>query len=433
MTKIAGVELTTLQNQVLALVFNVWAWILSFLPHALRRPPPRLPPGTPRCVVVAGPGGLDQLQVVELQDGKCSVGYNVTEFPPPYAEDPGSNLEKVSDQTLCIVAVSHFSVNYADVCIRWGLYESALRYVGWPICPGFDFSGRILAAGKESGFKAGDEVFGFTLFGAYSSRLLVPARQIRLIPRVPTGSGSGTAAIAHEKIAGVPAVAATALHAISLTGAWPQPISTSVKACLIHSAAGGVGSMLVQMARLQGFNPIVAVVGSSHKVEYCKSLGATHVIDKSTQDLWQTARGISPEGFVAVFDANGVETIGNSYDHLCRCGRLITYGFHSNIPKAESFLSPMQWIKMIVRLASMPKFEAMPLVLDSKGVLGFNLSFFAEEHTMIKQYMEQIIAWLETGAVSAAEVAVFDLEDIGKAHELIQSGSSVGKIVCRVR
>ena len=106
------------------------------------------------------------------------------------------------------------------------------------------------------------------MFGAYSSSILVPARQIRLRPtNIPA-----------PDMAGVPAVAATALHCLHIAGAWPQPLLSSNRACLIHSAAGGVGSMLVQMCRLQGYSPIVAVIGSSHKISYCVELGGMLVL-----------------------------------------------------------------------------------------------------------------------------------------------------------
>lgn len=193
----------------------------------------------------------------------------------------------------------YFSVNYADVTIRWGLYESALRYVGWPIVPGFDVSGVVEAAGANSGFSPGDQVYGFSLFGAYSSRVLVPGRQLVKRPKALTA----------EQAAAVPAVAGTALHALHLAGFWPSPPLGRNRAVLIHSAAGGVGSMLVQMAALCGCAPIVAVVGQAHKAALCKALGAHHVIDKSSEDLWARAGALCPEGFAAVFDANGVSTL----------------------------------------------------------------------------------------------------------------------------
>jgi NADPH:quinone reductase-like Zn-dependent oxidoreductase len=166
------------------------------------------------------------------------------------------------------------------------LYESALQYVGWPIVPGFDFAGVVEWAGADTEFVEGDEVFGFTMFGAYSNHILVPASQIR---KKPTN-------LSLEISAALPAVAATALHALSLAGGYPGPLVTRNKAALIHSAAGGVGSMLIQMCKLQGFSPVVAVVGSKHKISFCKELGADHVIDKSSQDLWVVAKLISPNG-----------------------------------------------------------------------------------------------------------------------------------------
>lgn len=130
-------------------------------------------------------------------------------------------------------------------------------------------------------------------------------------------------------LAGIPAVAGTALHAISLVGGCPNPPMNLNKAVLIHSAAGGVGGMLIQMCKLCGYYPIVAVVGSSHKIQTCLNLGADYVIDKSSSDLWRRTREIAPDGFVGIFDANGVDTLSQSYNMLCRCGRLVTYGFHT--------------------------------------------------------------------------------------------------------
>ena len=70
----------------------------------------------------------------------------------------------------------------------------------------------------------------------------------------------------------------------------------------------------------------VAVVGSGHKVAVCRALGADVVIDKSSQPLWDTARAAAPDGFAAIFDANGVATLAQSYAHLARTGKLVVYG-----------------------------------------------------------------------------------------------------------
>lgn len=156
----------------------------------------------------------------------------------------------------------------------------------------------------------------------------------------------------------------------------------------------------------------------------------SHESIKITSNLWKDARKLSPDGFVAIYDANGVETLYNSYLNLCRCGRVITYGFHSNLPRTD-LLSPFAWLKLIYGLMIMPKFDPMDMVVESKSVMGFNLSFFAEEHELIATYMEQIVEWIEDGSIQAPEVKIFEMHEIAQAHECIQSGLSIGKLLVR--
>mmetsp|Transcript_30536 Transcript_30536/g.97433 ORF Transcript_30536/g.97433 Transcript_30536/m.97433 type:complete len:440 (-) Transcript_30536:296-1615(-) len=431
--KVLGQEVGVIWNQVLALVYNVMSWLRATLWPAA---PPPLPSDWRRCVLIRGPGGLDRLELSHMSgsptplDG-ATVGYNVPGVPPPFvsaAQLRGVLTGGGDDPSLAaaarecaLVRVSAFSVNYADVTIRWGLYESALEYIGWPIVPGFDFSG-IVEAAQGGDFSGGSEVFGFTMFGAYSSRVLVPKRQLLHKPKN----------ISMTQAAALPAVAGTALHALALANLWPKPPVTRVKAVLVHSAAGGVGSTIVQMCKIMGCAPIVAVVGSSHKVQACLALGATHVIDKSKHKgaaWWAEAETAASEGYIAVFDANGVSTLQASYDHLSLCGRLVTYGFHSNLPQGTHMLNPLAWLGMAAKMASMPKFDPMEMVLSSKAVLGFNLSFFAQEKELIAEYMQCIFDWVSKGKLIPPKVTVYAMEEIASAHELIQSGKSIGKVV----
>ena len=420
-----------IKNQILALIFNILSW-----GRHLVHPSPNLVKNKTEggyCVEIGGPGGLDQLQLVDLDaENKICVGYNLREegHPPPYVTvNPAKTLDEQIHDSLVLVDVEFFSVNYADVCIRWGLYESALRYVGWPIVPGFDFSGRVKWVGKEaakeSDFKAGDVVFGVSLFGSYSKKVLVPTRQLRHVPKIIADGGK---LLSQPKASSILAVAATALHAVALAKAWPQPLLTSNKAAMIHSAAGGVGSILIQICKKRGYSPVVAVVGSAHKKEHCLALGADFVIDKSQDNLWRRAEEVSPEGYVAMFDANGVETLHDSYDHLCKCGSLVVYGMHTNLPKSTD-LNPLNWVKVISRVGKMPRYDPMDLMLNSKSVSGFNLSFFEAEHDLIVSYFNQISDWISDGTISVVEPTVFPITDIREAHVLIQSGTSKGKIV----
>ena len=442
---ITGQDALVIYHQLQALFYNLTGYFLLVLGlrtvrDRLARAHVVLPTNdsVAAAVVVVSPGGLETLSLEPMPDNVATVGYNVTSC----TRVPGCNSLALLDMLppdSAVVRVQACSVNYADVTIRWGLYESAIRFVGYPIVPGFDFCGIVERAGPDSGVSVGDQCFGITFFGAYTSRLLVPGAQLRPIPRLrvhdtgappaaPPPAGAPQAAMSADEAAALPSVAGTALHALKLAGIWPAVPLLHNRAVLVHSAAGGVGSMLVQMAKLCGCAPVVAVVGAPHKVAACIELGADVVIDKSQRELWEGAEAAAPEGFAAIFDANGVATLQGSYRHLAQTGTLVVYGFHTNLPSSAS-LSPLAWVRMIAGVATMPKFDPMDLVLSSKNVCGFNLSFFAHETKLVDAYMDQITDWVARGLLRVPQVTAFELEAAPQAHTLIQSGKSVGKIV----
>ena len=119
------------------------------------------------AIQISRPGGYDVLQKVSLP-GEGALG---------------ANIEGVSKQDMVVVSTSFVGINYADICIRWGLYESAKKFVGWPIVPGFEFSGTVTEIGKAvTGINIGDHVFGMTMFGGYSTSIQVPQHQVYPLP-----------------------------------------------------------------------------------------------------------------------------------------------------------------------------------------------------------------------------------------------------------
>src|SRR5690606_33563926 len=130
---------------------------------------------------------------------------------------------------------------------------------GYPITPGFEVAGQVASVGEGvSRFAVGDRVLAVSLFGGYASRLVVAEHQVFACPD----------ALELAEAAVLPAVALTAHHALfELCKLRPGA------KLLVHSAAGGVGSMLVQMGKIAGCE-VVGVVGSSHKVDAVRALGA---------------------------------------------------------------------------------------------------------------------------------------------------------------
>ena len=342
-------------------------------------------------VVIASPGGYEKLKI---QD-----------FP-----------ELTSENDTVVVNVKAIGVNYADCLVRFGVYESAKKYVGWPITPGFEFSGIVKSVGSQtSRFKVGDEVVGITLFNAYASEVKVKESQLFHLPE-------GFSLI---EAAGFPTVFFTAYHALfQLVKIYPK------SHLLIHSAAGGVGSALVQLAKAFNFT-VTGVVGSSHKVHEVKTLGADFVIDKSTQDLWSEARKNAPDGFDAIFDANGYTTLKEGYDHLRPVGKLISYGAHSLLPRGGGS-GRLNYLKAAIGLIKSPRFNPLQLITDNKSVVGFNLSFLFARQDLATEAMTDLMRLANEKKIKPLKTTTYKLEDVGLAHQALESGKTVGKIILTV-
>ena len=316
------------------------------------------------------------------------------------------------DEDSVIVEVKAIGVNYADCLVRFGVYESAKKYVGWPITPGFEFSGMVKSIGKNTTkFKIGDEVVGITLFNAYATQVKV--KELQLF-RVPAG-------FSLIEAAGFPTVFFTAYHALfQLIKIYPRAH------VLVHSAAGGVGSALVQLAKSANFR-ITGVVGSSHKVQEVKNLGADFVIDKSSQDLWIEAERICPEGFDVIFDANGYTTLKQGYDHLRPVGKLISYGAHSLLPRGGT--GRVNYFKALIGLVKSPRFNPLQLITDNKAVIGFNLSFLFARQDLASEAMRDLLRLASENKIKPLKTTTFKFNEVALAHEAIESGTTVGKIV----
>ncbi|HEX6278303.1 MAG TPA: zinc-binding dehydrogenase [Polyangiaceae bacterium] len=336
-------------------------------------------------VVVRRPGGTSRLVIEEAEDV----------LPQP--------------REVC-VAVGAIGVNFADLVVRMGLYKSARELVGWPITPGFEVAGTVAAVGSEvTGVAPGDRVLGVTRFGGYATRICLPESQVL---RIPSGVDMVQAAT-------FPVAFLTAWYAfVELCRIRPG------QRVLVHSAAGGVGGALVQLAKRAGAH-VVGVVSASHKVLAAREHGADVVVDKSVESLWPAAERAAPAGFHAVFDANGSETLRQGYRHLAPTGRLVVYGFHTLLRRGSDrlnvFRAAVEWLKI-------PRFDPLDMTDKNCGVLAFNLSYLFDEITMFREAMEDLVSSLERGELRCPRVTEVPFAEVGYAHRLLHAGDSVGKI-----
>ncbi len=340
-------------------------------------------------IVIDKPGGYDALQLRQSAS------------PEP---GPGEVL----------IRVKACGVNYADGIIRLGLYASARKLHGYPITPGFEVAGIIESVGQEvTGWKAGDEVIGLTLFNGYASQLKLPADGVFAKPDRLSFAEAAT------------------LPTVFLTAWWMvhrQVHPEAGETWLVHSAAGGVGSALLQLARLAGVRA-VGVVGASHKVEHALAMGAAQVIDQSTEDLWTRAEQLAPEGFQAIFDANGVATLKQSYAHLAPTGRLVIFGFASMLPRSESRTNGhVNWLKLARDWLKTPRFNPLDMTQANKSVLAANLSFLQAHAPTMQSGMRWLLERFVDGRLKPLPVETFALAQAAAAQRRIESGQTLGKL-----
>jgi NADPH:quinone reductase-like Zn-dependent oxidoreductase len=170
----------------------------------------------------------------------------------------------------------------------------------------------------------------------------------------------------------------------------------------------------------------VGVVGRAEKVQAALDAGADVVVDKSRDDLWRLARRHAPEGYDAVFDANGVETLGASYGHLASPGRLVVYGFATMLPRGRGRPS---WPKLAIDWLRTPRCDPLRMTNENRSVMGFNLSYLFERKAALVPAIEQLLAWAEDGTIPPPPVSEYRLADVAAAHRALESGTTTGKLV----
>lgn len=337
-------------------------------------------------VLVRRPGGHEALELVEEDDPL-----------------PGPGEVRVRARAA--------GINYADTIVREGWYEAAKgRY---PLTPGFEFAGVVDLVGDDiasaGGFKPGDRVFGFTRFGGYASVQIAEPRRLRLCPSDWD----------FTDCAGLPAVHFTAYHALF-------QVAKVVKGetILVHSAAGGVGMALLQQAKIAGCR-VVGVVGCGpRKAEVASDFGADIVVTRSRR-LWEEVDAAVPEGFDAIFDANGVTTPRSGFKRLKLGGRLVIYGFAEMFPRGGR----PSTTRLLWNWLRVPRFSPLAMTAANRSVMGFNIVFLTDRAELAKDGFDATLAWARAGLIRKSPVTTFPLERVADAHRALESGDTVGKVV----
>lgn len=211
-----------------------------------------------------------------------------------------------------LIRVEASGVNYADAYFRMGAFPGLPVP---PFVPGMEGAGRVISA-PPGGLVPGQRV-AFSTHGTYAEQVVVPAEggePWQIAVPVPE-------ALPLEHAAGLMMSGRTAwLLARQAAGI------AAGQAVLVHAAAGGVGWVLCQLLKAAGLR-VVALAGGSSKAAVLRPLGLDAVVDRGSPDAETRIAAFAPDGYAAVFNASGGESVAGSLDLLGQNGRLIWYGF----------------------------------------------------------------------------------------------------------
>lgn len=273
-----------------------------------------------------------------------------------------------------LVGVEAASVNPLDLKIIAG-YMQPVFPVEMPYTPGTDFSGIVSSVGEQvTHLKPGDRVFGRstpTAGGAFARQLIIAATELCLIP----------ASMSFEQAAALPTTFGTAQQALFEVGQLKPG-----QRVLIHGAAGGVGSMAVQLAHLAG--AYVIATASARNIERVKSLGADEAIDYRSEDF-TTLRDID-----LVLDTVGGPTLESSWSVLGKGGRI----------------------------ATLVEFD-----IESREDHPGEAVFFASA----TRYLPEAVRQFSAGQLQVVTDSIFTLEETRAALEKVATGHACGKVIIR--
>ncbi|MCR8848434.1 zinc-binding dehydrogenase [Rossellomorea sp. SC111] len=298
---------------------------------------------------------------------------------------------KIKDSE-CLIKVAFTSVNYADIKARNGKKLKG----NFPLTLGLDCAGTIVDNLPNSGFSIGDRVIAFPYDGSYAEKVIADESLVFKIPD----------SLTFEQAASMPTVSILAyilLHDIAQIRK-----SDSI---VIHSAAGGVGSMLVQMAKLAGVQKIFATVGSRDKVSYVQKLGADVVCTYDTF-VDEVLKNTDQKGANIIFDSVAGDVTRLSLDCLAFYGTLVQFGNSSG--EAGTI-------------------KTSDVHSSCRNIKGFSLGT-TRKHSpaRLAPIAKRVIKLFEESQIVLPIAKIFDLSDAAEAHKLIESRNYEGKVLLKV-
>ncbi len=315
---------------------------------------------------------------VNEHGGPEVLGYEEVELP-----EPGPRQARVK------LAAS--GVNFIDVYVRTGVYPGEP-----PFTLGQEGAGEVDAVGEGvEEVSVGDYVAYASVPGAYAEYAIVPVE--RLVPF--------NATLVEPRVAAAVLLQGMTAHYLTYS---TFPLEEGQTA-LVHAAAGGVGLLLVQMAKMRGAR-VIGTAGSEEKVRLAKEAGADEVILYTEQDFVEETRRITGgEGVDVVYDSVGKDTFDGSLDCLRGRGYMVLFGGSSG---------------------QVPPFDIQ--TLNRKGGLFLtrpSLGHYTATREELLWRAESLFSWIGQNNLSVRIGGAYALSDAAQAHRDLEGRKTTGKLL----
>jgi NADPH2:quinone reductase len=322
------------------------------------------------------------MTAVRLHETGGPEAFHVERVPVP---EPGPGE--------ALVRIDTTGVNFIEVYQRTGLYKVPL-----PATLGGEGAGEVVevGAGVEE-VRAGDRVAWAGGFGAYAEYAVVPAAKLVPLP------------------AGVSARLGAAVMLQGLTAHYLATSTYPLRAgdrCLVHAAAGGVGLLLVQIAKMRGAH-VIATAGSDEKAGLARGAGADEVIVYTRDDFAAEVRRLTDgEGVQVIYDSVGKSTFLPGLDVLAPRGMMVLFGQSSG-----------------------PVEPVDPQLLSQKGSLFLTrptLGHYVATREELLRRASDLFGWMAADQLSVRIGAEYALADVAEAHRALEARRTTGKVLLRV-
>lgn len=315
------------------------------------------------------------------------------------AEDPVAKKGEVR------VRAKAAGVNFADLMARVGLYPDAPKI---PCVIGYEVAGVVDQVGEGvDDVKVGDRVMAMPYFGGYSDTVVVPAGQAIPMPDAMT----------FEQGAALPVVYGTAYTALHLTGHVREGATI-----LVHSAAGGVGMAVLDLAKAK--KCVVIGVASKSKHEFLREHGCAHTIGHDDDYVKMTREIVGDKGVDLVMDPVGGRSWSEGYSLLAPLGRLVCFGLSAATTGETRNIFNAAWQMMRIR-----KFSPIDLMGDNRTVTGINMAHLFSRLDLLRPAFLELVKMFERGEISPRVDKTFSFEEAPEAHRYIHDRKAKGKVL----